>query len=403
MKRAARAALDITHRWAARSLAARGDSPQSMFGIVQGALFQELRRESAGRSERNAVRWFRHRRSRGRREQERARRRVRIHRATPAGGQAALSHGRRHAARYPRSGPSRRGHVRLHHADATRAARRRLHLARFPANAPRRLQILRGKTRSGLRVSDLRALLARLSASPDEDERDARLAAPRETQHPFLSPAHARDSRKHSGRSASSISTARNAPFLHESDLDNPSFARRNRSGQKSRSLGNYEVHIGRGKASPASARFRPARSCIRARRRWKKREDFTSSNRISPSAFGFRSDENRSESRASGHLGCRARRGGERDGGDPLLRRTGRDRSSASAANYQLRKRSRLAAARVPAHAAIFLISATAARPESRRTGVWQSRQSMSGLSWVLVPGDFLETIVHGARSRPT
>jgi queuine tRNA-ribosyltransferase len=43
----AKAALGITHRWAARSLAARGDSPQSMFGIVQGALFPELRRESA--------------------------------------------------------------------------------------------------------------------------------------------------------------------------------------------------------------------------------------------------------------------------------------------------------------------------------------------------------------------
>src|SRR5258708_4537973 len=44
---AARAALGITQRWAARSLAARGDSPQSMFAIVQGALFPELRRESA--------------------------------------------------------------------------------------------------------------------------------------------------------------------------------------------------------------------------------------------------------------------------------------------------------------------------------------------------------------------
>ena len=44
---AARAALGITHRWALRSLAARGDSPQALFGIVQGALFPELRRESA--------------------------------------------------------------------------------------------------------------------------------------------------------------------------------------------------------------------------------------------------------------------------------------------------------------------------------------------------------------------
>ena len=43
----ARAAMEVTHRWAARSLAARGDSPQSIFGIVQGALFRELRRESA--------------------------------------------------------------------------------------------------------------------------------------------------------------------------------------------------------------------------------------------------------------------------------------------------------------------------------------------------------------------
>lgn len=42
----ARTAMDLTHRWAARSLAARGDSPQAMFGIVQGALFPELRRIS---------------------------------------------------------------------------------------------------------------------------------------------------------------------------------------------------------------------------------------------------------------------------------------------------------------------------------------------------------------------
>ncbi|MDQ6622614.1 MAG: tRNA guanosine(34) transglycosylase Tgt [Verrucomicrobiota bacterium] len=45
----ARAAMEITHRWAARSLAARGDSPQAMFAIVQGALYPELRRESAAR------------------------------------------------------------------------------------------------------------------------------------------------------------------------------------------------------------------------------------------------------------------------------------------------------------------------------------------------------------------
>lgn len=41
------AAMELTHRWAARSLAARGDSPQALFAIVQGACFPELRRQSA--------------------------------------------------------------------------------------------------------------------------------------------------------------------------------------------------------------------------------------------------------------------------------------------------------------------------------------------------------------------
>jgi queuine tRNA-ribosyltransferase len=40
-------AMHLTHRWALRSLAARGDSPQSLFGIVQGASFADLRVESA--------------------------------------------------------------------------------------------------------------------------------------------------------------------------------------------------------------------------------------------------------------------------------------------------------------------------------------------------------------------
>lgn len=43
----ARDAMELTHRWAKRSLEARGDSPQALFGIVQGACFPELRRESA--------------------------------------------------------------------------------------------------------------------------------------------------------------------------------------------------------------------------------------------------------------------------------------------------------------------------------------------------------------------
>jgi queuine tRNA-ribosyltransferase len=42
-----RQALELTTRWAKRSLIARGDSPQSIFGIVQGGCDLELRRESA--------------------------------------------------------------------------------------------------------------------------------------------------------------------------------------------------------------------------------------------------------------------------------------------------------------------------------------------------------------------
>jgi queuine tRNA-ribosyltransferase len=43
----ARSAMELTHRWAHRSLAARGDSPQALFGIVQGASYTDLRIESA--------------------------------------------------------------------------------------------------------------------------------------------------------------------------------------------------------------------------------------------------------------------------------------------------------------------------------------------------------------------
>lgn len=43
----AKAAMELTHRWAERSLSARGDSPQALFGIVQGACHRDLRKRSA--------------------------------------------------------------------------------------------------------------------------------------------------------------------------------------------------------------------------------------------------------------------------------------------------------------------------------------------------------------------
>ncbi len=46
-KSRARDAMERTHRWALRSLAARVDKEQALFGIVQGGVVPELRRESA--------------------------------------------------------------------------------------------------------------------------------------------------------------------------------------------------------------------------------------------------------------------------------------------------------------------------------------------------------------------
>jgi queuine tRNA-ribosyltransferase len=44
---ATRAAMERTHRWALRSLAARTNDAQALFAIVQGGMVPELRRESA--------------------------------------------------------------------------------------------------------------------------------------------------------------------------------------------------------------------------------------------------------------------------------------------------------------------------------------------------------------------
>jgi queuine tRNA-ribosyltransferase len=43
----AKSAMELTYRWAKRSLAARGDSEQALFAIIQGACFKDLRIRSA--------------------------------------------------------------------------------------------------------------------------------------------------------------------------------------------------------------------------------------------------------------------------------------------------------------------------------------------------------------------
>lgn len=42
----ARISMELSSRWAARSKAAHGDNPSALFGIVQGGMYEDLRRES---------------------------------------------------------------------------------------------------------------------------------------------------------------------------------------------------------------------------------------------------------------------------------------------------------------------------------------------------------------------
>ena len=156
----------------ARSLAARGDSPQALFAIVQGACFEDLRRESAARADRDAGSTAS--RSAASPSARRSAQRediTELHRGAVARGPAALPDGRRHAARHPRGRASRRRHVRLHHADRVGAARARVHVARQDRPAPRRAQARRAAARRRVRLRGVRALLAVVPASPRSSAR----------------------------------------------------------------------------------------------------------------------------------------------------------------------------------------------------------------------------------------
>jgi hypothetical protein len=194
----ARAALDLTHRWAARSLDARGESPQSLFGIVQGALYADLRRESVERLS-----------------------------AMPFDGLAigglAVGEGRderqdvceQTAERMPRERPRYLMEVGTP-LDCSRPCTAAstcstilptalggaagLHLAGVPPAPPGRAQARGRGPRPGLLLPDLPAPLARLSPSPDEDRRGAGVAAAGAAQPALLPPAHARDPAEHPGR-----------------------------------------------------------------------------------------------------------------------------------------------------------------------------------------------------------
>ena len=64
----AQAAMELTHRWAQRSLHARGDAPAALFGIVQGGGHPQLQKDERRIPVRTALRRLGHRRARGRRD-----------------------------------------------------------------------------------------------------------------------------------------------------------------------------------------------------------------------------------------------------------------------------------------------------------------------------------------------
>ena len=155
-----RAAMERTHRWALRSLAARTNGEQALFAIVQGGLSAALRAESAGfltqhpfdgfaigglavgdtRAERFDV--------------------VGDGRRRLLPGQAALPDGRGHAARPARGHRPRRRHVRLHHPHHAGLAGDRLHRHRPRPAHPRRAPALRRAARPGLRLPHLHGATA---------------------------------------------------------------------------------------------------------------------------------------------------------------------------------------------------------------------------------------------------
>ena len=180
--------------------------------------------------------------------------------------------------------------------------------------------------------------------------------------------------------------------FLHESDLDNPIRDAETEADETPLTLGKLRSPYRAGGFCQHPPDFVRRDHAFAHAADGRGAADFTSSNRISPSACGFPRTKIRNAPRP-GHLGCRARRGGECDGGDPLLRRAG------GAAVRSVRCRS----------SASKTISIRSGSPSGTtddfpylrhggpagilEDGAWQSRQH-PGLELVALPGDFLETM---------
>ncbi len=330
----ARAALDVTHRWAARSLAARGDSPQSIFGIVQGALFQELRRESAACLGEMPFDGF-------------------------AIGGLAVGEGKSEredvceftAQLLPEDKPRYLMGVGTP-LDILEAVHRGVDM--FDCIMPTQLA-QRGAVFTSRGFLQMRRGVYKFS----EEKLDPACACPTCARYSRAYLHHLTKTSETLGwqllgkhnihfyhqlmreiresiLADSFLDLYREKrAFLHESDLDNPIRAQKPKR-TKLRTLGNYEVHMAwEGFASIrqiSSGEIMHSRTppMEEARRLYIEQSNLAERVRLS-------ADENPEERRAPGHLGCRARRRGQRDGGDPLLRRTGDERSCASAPNHQL------------------------------------------------------------------
>jgi queuine tRNA-ribosyltransferase len=146
----ARRSMQLSLRWAARSRAAHGDNPAALFGIVQGGMYDDLRRESlAGLRDIGFDGYAIGGLSVGEPKEAmlvRARR--------PAAGAArcasALPDGCRYARRPPRRGPPRHRHVRLRDADAPRAQWPPVYVAGCGEDSQRRAPARRGAPGPGL-------------------------------------------------------------------------------------------------------------------------------------------------------------------------------------------------------------------------------------------------------------
>ena len=186
-RRATRCSMSL--RWAERSKRAHEGNPNALFGIVQGGMYEALRDESLAGLVAHRLRRLRDRRPVGRRDQGGDAAHPRAHRAAPAGRQAALPDGRRHAA----ATSSRRSRPGIDMFDCVLPTRNARNGWLYTSAGVVKLRNARyrddlGAARSGVRLLHLPQLHARLPAPPAARERNPRRATEYAAQ-PALLPA----------------------------------------------------------------------------------------------------------------------------------------------------------------------------------------------------------------------